>query len=116
MTHRNLHIRLQLFRHEREVKCNRLVVQSPALCAASAIRSAGRCAPTGFLGYIQIRPSCRTALSDYCEIVSMLLSTPEANHTVVPRRDIFELVARKHEESVASWANGTTLPDFIIIE
>ena len=71
-----------------------VVVQSPA-CVRLLLQSGARADvhPLGFLGYIQIRPSCRTALSDYCEIVSMLLSTPEANHPVVPRRDIFELVA-----------------------
>ena len=68
---------------------------SPRLVCDCFLQSGARADvhPLGFLGYIQIRPSCRTALSDYCEIVSMLLSTPEANHPVVPRRDIFELVA-----------------------
>ena len=48
-----------------------VVVQSPA-CVRLLLQSGARADvhPLGFLGYIQIRPSCRTALSDYCEIVS----------------------------------------------
>ena len=65
-----------------------VAVQSPA-CVRLLLQSGGQ--PVGFFG--RHPDSSQLQHCPFRARLSMLLSTPETNHPVVPRRDIFELVA-----------------------